>query len=241
MMSDSKQSASGSAPVRPARGGPRQGSGGVHPIYSPRQTRLRRRINNFFVYRTIRKAIRDCRVQGPVLAAPCGYGWFFDRFRRDGIEVVGVDISPEALAFARTAVNPPMQVFEGDIQQLPFSDGQFEFIVSNRFLLHFEDDFRALAFKELARVTRKYLLVHYDTPSVHEWLRRLRGFRKPDLDLDEQRGWRKRKRKTRRLFYDGDRMAAEGAAAGLNLKKLYYVFHLLSARAYCLYEKADAR
>jgi 2-polyprenyl-3-methyl-5-hydroxy-6-metoxy-1,4-benzoquinol methylase len=172
--------------------------------------------------------------------APCGYGWFFDRFRRDGIEVVGVDIVPETLGYARTAVNPPVPVFQADIQQLPFADGQFEFIVTNRFLLHFEDGFRALAFKELARVTRKYLLVHYDTPSLHELMRGLRGFRKPDLDLDELQGWRKRKRKNRRLFYDRERMAAEGAGAGFTVRRLYHVFYLLSARVYCLYEKIGA-
>jgi 2-polyprenyl-3-methyl-5-hydroxy-6-metoxy-1,4-benzoquinol methylase len=102
----------------------------VHPLYSPRQRRWQRRVNNFLVYRTIRRAIGDCAVRGPVLMAPCGYGWFFDRFRRDGIQVVGVDIMPHVVQNARAAVDPPMPVFQGDIQHLPFADGRFEFVVS---------------------------------------------------------------------------------------------------------------
>ena len=212
----------------------------LHPSKSARQRRLVRRINNFFVYRTIRRAIRDCGIRGAVLVAPCGYGWFFDRFRRDGIEIVGVDILPRVIVHAQMAVSPPMQVLQADIQQLPFADGQFEFILSNRFVLHFEDGFRARALREFARVTRRYLLVHYDTTSLHQFMRRLRGFHKPDLSLDKLQGWRKNKRKSRRLFYDREQMAAEGAGAGFTIKRLYPVFYLLSDRVYCLYEKTGA-
>lgn len=213
-------------------------SAAVHPSQRPRQQRLRRRINNFFVYRAIRKAIRDCQPAGPVLMAPCGYGWFLDRFRRDGIEVIGVDIEPQAVAWARAAVSPPFPVFQGNVLQLPFVDGQFEFVVANRFLLHFEEGFRARAFRELARVTRRHLLVHYDAVSLHHLWRRLRGVRKPELSDHEMQGWRQAKRRERRLFYDPQLATAEGAAAGLVIRGLYYPWHLLSERVYCLYEKA---
>ena len=220
----------------PRPGGPAP----ARTLNSPRERRLRRRINNFYVYRTIRKAIRDCHAEDSVLMAPCGHGWFFDRFRRDRIEVVGVDLAPDALENARTAVSPPMRVLQADIKQLPFADGQFEIVVSNRFLLHFEDEFRALAFKELARVTSRYVLVHYDVPALSEFTRKLRGYRRPEWDIEALQGWRKRKRSGRRLFFTKEQMAAEGAAAGLTVKKLYRVFPLLSARVYCLYEKAGA-
>ena len=78
----------------------------VHPLRGPRQRTLRRRINNWSIYRTIRRAIRDCHAQEPILMAPCGYGWFFDRFQKDGIAVVGIDIDHETVEYARTAVTP---------------------------------------------------------------------------------------------------------------------------------------
>jgi hypothetical protein len=218
-----------------------QGAAALHPSLRPRQLRLRRRIDNFFIYRAIRRAIRDCRVSGPILMAPCGYGWYFDRFRGDGIEVVGLDLEPEAAAWARAAVSPPFPVFCGCALQMPFADGQFEFVLANRFLLHFEDGFRGRALRELARVTRRHLLVHYDTVSLHHLWRRVRGFRKPELTDEEMQDWRGAKRRERRLFYDPRLAAAEGAAAGLAVRKLYYPWYLISERVYCLYEKVSGQ
>ncbi len=212
--------------------------GHLHPSQRPPQRRLRRRINNYFVYRTMLRAVRDCGAERSVLMAPCGYGWFFERFRRDGVEVVGLDIEPKELEWARAAVTPPMAVVQGDIAAMPFADGQFELVVNNRFLFHFDESFRLRALRELARVARRFVLVHYDTWSVHVLVRRLRGFRKEMLKEEELRGWKKRKRLERRLLYDREQMAREGAAAGLAIKRLYRVFPLISDRVYCLYEKA---
>ena len=71
---------------------------GVHPCRGPRQRRLGRRLNNWLVYRTIRKAIKESGAAGPVLMAPCGYGWFFEKFKCDGIPVVGIDLDPKTIA-----------------------------------------------------------------------------------------------------------------------------------------------
>ena len=210
----------------------------VHPANSPSQKTLRRRLNNAAIYRTMRRAIRDCQVQGPVLLAPCGYGWFFTRFTQDGIAITGVDIDPETVQFARAAVAPPVPVQEGNLLQLPFKDGEFDFVVNNRFMPHFDEAFRAKAFKELARVTRRYLLVHYDYgASFRQFLRKLRGSHKPDRAIDKIEGWRKTQRKKRKQLFTREMMAAEGAAAGFRVKKLYFVCHFLSDRVYCLYEK----
>jgi 2-polyprenyl-3-methyl-5-hydroxy-6-metoxy-1,4-benzoquinol methylase len=210
----------------------------VHPLHQPSQRTLRRRLNNYSIYRTIRRAIRDCGVKGPVLMAPCGYGWFFDRFGKDNIEVVGIDIDAETVHFARTAVQPPPTIHQASILELPFKDGEFEFIVNNRFMPHFDEDFRGKAFKELARVTSRYVLVHYDTMSLRQVLRTARGAKKPEREIEKIAGWRKTQRKDRKLLFSRERMAAEGAAAGLKLKKLYYVCYLISDRVYTLYEKA---
>lgn len=210
---------------------------GVHPCRGPRQRRLGRRVNNWLVYRAIRQAIRENGAEGPVLMAPCGYGWFFEKFKRDGIPIVGIDIDPKTVELARMAVTPAPPVFQGNILEMPFKDGEFDFVVNNRFQLHFEEDFRSKALKELARVARRYVLVHYDTMSVRQYLRRLRGIRKAARDVEHMQTWHKTQRRERKLLFIPQQMVAEGLAAGLQVKKLYPVCSVFSDRTYCLYEK----
>ena len=143
----------------------------------------------------------------------------------------------QTVLHARTAITPEPKIIEGSILEMPFKDGEFEFIVNNRFLLHFEDDFRAKSLLELARVTSRYLLVHYDTFSIRQLLRKLRGTQKEVRKVEEIEGWRKTQRKNRKLLFNRAQMEAEGAVAGFRVKKLYYVFPMLSDRVYCLYEK----
>jgi SAM-dependent methyltransferase len=208
-----------------------------HFYYSPRQQRLLRRINNWLVYRTIRAAIRDCNAELPVLMAPCGYGWFFPRFRQDGIEVAGIDIDPAAIKDARTLLSPPFRAIEGSLLEMPFKDGEFDFVVNNRFMPHFEEDFRLKAFKELARVTRRYLLVHYDVMSLRQVFRKLAHKQKPQRANETIEGWRKTQRKARKLLFTREMMETEGAAGGFRLKAIYHVLPVFSDRAYALYEK----
>ncbi|HYG73996.1 MAG TPA: class I SAM-dependent methyltransferase [Planctomycetota bacterium] len=208
-------------------------------VKGPKPDRLLRRLNNYSIYQTFRRAIRDCQPKGPILLAPCGYGWFFERFRKDNMDVVGIDIEPHKVEFALKKVNPPYKVVEGNILEMPFKDGEFDFVISNRFLLHFNDDFRARAFKSLARVTGRYLLVHYDyVHSVRQFSRVLRFAEAPEKDFSQYEGYRVWKRHGRKLRYTREMMAKEGADAGLKMKKLYFVSYLLSERVYCLYEKA---
>lgn len=205
----------------------------------PKPEKLMRRLNNYSIYCTFRRAIKDCQPKGPILLAPCGYGWFFERFRKDNMDVVGVDIEPHKVEFALKKVDPPYKVVQANILEMPFKDGAFDFVISNRFLLHFNDDFRAKAFKALARVTGRYLLVHYDyVTSIRQWTRSLRMAQSPEKDFTSYEGYRVWKRSGRKLRYTREMMAEEGAQAGLKIKKLYFVSYLISERVYCLYEKA---
>ena len=203
-----------------------------------KKTGLLRRINNASVYSTILRAYHDCNPNTPVLLAPCSYGWFFDKFRRDGIDVVGIDIENDRIEAARAAVTPPMKVVQGSILNMPFEDNQFDFTVANRFILHFNDEFKAKAMKELARVTRKHILVHYDYyKSFRQWTRVLRGAQPEEKNFANSTCYRVWKRNGRKQRYTEEMMAAEGAPAGLKVKQLYFTSYLISERVYCLYEK----
>ena len=85
-----------------------------------------------------------------VLEVGCGPGELAARVRDElGAEVVAVDISPRMVELARER---GIDAREGDVQQLPFADGEFECAVAAWMLYHVPDVERALA--ELARVLR---------------------------------------------------------------------------------------
>ena len=207
----------------------------------PRRRRtLRRAVNDHFVYSTIRRALRDAGAPGPVLVAPCGDGWYFERFAADGIAVVGADLVHGKVERARARCGGREDVVEANILSLPFADGAFDVVVSSRFLLHFNDAFRARALAELARVARRHVLVHYDyVHSLHRWQQRLA--REPDHaergPAHEYKVW---KRAGGKLCAGRSDMAREGRAAGLEVERLYFVAPLLSERVYCLFRKEGA-
>lgn len=83
----------------------------------------------------------------------CGQGNVSEGLIRRGCKVVGLDFSPAMLAFARRRV--PNAIFrEGDAQDLPFVDKQFDIVVSNLGICHVPDQSRALS--EVRRVLRPH-------------------------------------------------------------------------------------
>lgn len=90
-----------------------------------------------------------------VLDVACGTGGVALRAARAGAEVVGVDISADQLAKARdAAAQEGLQIRfdEGDAQQLPYGDAEFD-AVGSAFGAIFAPDHRRTA-AELARVCR---------------------------------------------------------------------------------------
>ena len=63
-----------------------------------------------------------------ILDVGCGTGWSTEVILDAGFDVVGVDISRDMLEIARNKRN--LNVVEGDLRKLPFSDKSFDGIVS---------------------------------------------------------------------------------------------------------------
>lgn len=91
------------------------------------------------------------RAPGVALDAACGTGRFAEILFRRGHQVVGVDSSPDMLAFARRRV-PDGDFRLGTLQQLPLPDDSVDVIVSALALVHVADLAPVLA--EMARVLR---------------------------------------------------------------------------------------
>jgi SAM-dependent methyltransferase len=90
-----------------------------------------------------------------VLDVACGTGGVALRAARAGADVVGIDISADQLAKARRAAAAEgleIQLDEGDCQELPYGDAEFD-AVASAFGAIFADDHARMA-AELARVCR---------------------------------------------------------------------------------------
>ena len=90
-----------------------------------------------------------------VLDVACGTGGVALRAARAGAQVVGIDISPDQLAKARRAAAADgleIQFDEGDAQELPYADAEFDAVASAFGVVFATDHKRAAA--ELVRVCR---------------------------------------------------------------------------------------
>ena len=90
-----------------------------------------------------------------VLDVACGTGGVALRAARAGADVVGIDISADQLAKARRAADAEgleIRFDEGDCQDLPYGDSEFDAVVSAFGAIFGDDHTRTAA--ELARVCR---------------------------------------------------------------------------------------
>lgn len=100
-----------------------------------------------------------------VLDAACGVGYGAHHIAQRAREVIGVDISPAAVAYARERyVLPNLSFQSGDVTDLPFDDGSFQMICSFETIEHIEDPGAAL--DEFQRVLSPDGLLVISTPRV---------------------------------------------------------------------------
>jgi len=98
-----------------------------------------------------------------VLDAGCGVGWGSDLLLDAGArEVTGLDLSPEAIAAARSR-NSGVTYLTGDLLQMPFADEVFDVVVCFEALEHTSDTARTL--DELVRVLRPGGLLFVSSPN----------------------------------------------------------------------------
>jgi len=106
-----------------------------------------------------------------VLDVACGTGGVALRAARAGADVVGIDISADQLAKARHAADQEgltVQFDEGDCQELPYGDAEFEAVPSAFGAIFAPDHERTAA--ELARVCRPAGRLALTTWPHDEWL-----------------------------------------------------------------------
>ncbi|MBI3620921.1 MAG: class I SAM-dependent methyltransferase [Nitrospirae bacterium] len=125
-----------------------------------------RRWSNQRKLRTIAKAIdHAARLHEPIRTAldlPCGTGRIFPVLFARNIRVTGADLSAEMMHVARNKFHdaPGQKGFvRCDAESIPFSTDRFDAVFSIRFLFHLQPAVRRRALSEMARVSRRWVII----------------------------------------------------------------------------------
>lgn len=114
-------------------------------------------------WRTVRKAMAALEDVHLVLDIPCGTGRFTGSLARQGLDVVGGDISLEMIRRAVEVGGGSLSVagfVQADAERLPFSDDAVDCVVSIRFMFHVPPPTRVSILREMGRVS-PWLVVDY--------------------------------------------------------------------------------
>ena len=101
-----------------------------------------------------------------VLDAACGEGYGSYMIAQTAKKVVGLDISSESIALASEKYNlDNLSFIEGDIAQLPYSDGCFDIVVSFETIEHVAEGIQTAFLKEIRRVLKSNGVLVISTPN----------------------------------------------------------------------------
>lgn len=123
----------------------------------------------------VRARVQDIlrRVSGPkVLEVGCNEGWVSKAIMEEkGFDVVSVDNRDDAIAQAKQ--NFGIDVIKGDVNNLPFKDGEFDCVVGGELLEHLQNPGIGLA--ELFRVSKGHVVLtipigkYWNDEETHAW------------------------------------------------------------------------
>ena len=119
------------------------------------------RAYRFAEERTIRRALRALPRCGRILDTACGTGRITALLVNEGFaDVVGSDVSPAMMAVAKRRLQH-VEFFQGDATRLPFGDNSFDAVTCIGLLMHLDPTTRVAALQELARISRRPVVVQY--------------------------------------------------------------------------------
>lgn len=111
--------------------------------------------------RAIRRALQPLPRSNRVLDVACGTGRVTALLVHEGFaDVVGSDVSPAMIAVAQRRL-PQVEFFPADATSLPFESDSFDAVTCIGLLMHLDADTRVAVLKELARISRRPVVVQY--------------------------------------------------------------------------------
>ncbi len=99
-----------------------------------------------------------------VLDVACGTGDLARLLAPGCRQVVGVELDPRRVAYARRRAGPNQSFMVADARRLPFEDGRFDVSTISMGLHEMPMEHRCTVLNELLRVGRDLLVVDYATP-----------------------------------------------------------------------------
>lgn len=108
-----------------------------------------------------------------LLDAGCGEGFVVDFLTRTipDLKVTGVDVSEEAIEYAKEHFGDNARFRTGSVYKLPFSDRSFDAVLCSEVLEHLDDPNRAVS--ELKRVARSHVIITVPHEPYFQWLNNL--------------------------------------------------------------------
>ena len=112
-------------------------------------------LNNFLA--TVVKTTKPLNIDS-VLDVGCGEGFTMDRLQKEkiGKSYEGIEYEETAVDLAKK-LYPRLTFKQGDIYKLPYKSNSFDLVVCTEVLEHLENPKKA--YRELIRVSRKYILL----------------------------------------------------------------------------------
>jgi SAM-dependent methyltransferase len=119
------------------------------------------RVYRWLEGRAMRRALRPLARTDRVLDAACGTGRITSFLLREGFtDVVASDISPAMMAVAQRRL-AHVSFHQADVTSLPFENASFDTVTCVGLLMHLDEATRLRALRELARVSRRSLVIQY--------------------------------------------------------------------------------
>jgi ubiquinone/menaquinone biosynthesis C-methylase UbiE len=178
--------------------------------------------------RALRRALDRLSSVDRLLDGPCGTGRLMDLFLRRGARVIGADISAQMIAVARRRTagwNGRVTFARMDFLRMPLRGEAVDAVFCIRFLPHIPPAERVSMLRELARVSRRWVVLtlsistpwHRARRTIKAWLGHWKPVRHPATSRA---------------------IAQELAAAGLREVRRFHTFPILSEEIVLVCEKA---
>ncbi len=116
----------------------------------------------------------------------CGTGYLVKWMRFLGINAYGVEVSQAALNLAKDSVRPYLE--KGDILKLPYTDKEFDLVLTFDVLEHIEKSKIERAIEETVRVSKKYIL-HKIYTVENRWVTLFHGKDFAHLSVFPRKHW----------------------------------------------------
>lgn len=129
--------------------------------------------------RALSRALRVLGSEASLLDAACGTGRFSKALLNWGFHVTCADISHEMIDVARSRLHGAdgrLHFSRGSADALPFCNDAFDAVVSMRFLPHIATQQRRIMLGEMARVSRRWVIVSNTYSS--RWYEYRRGLKR---------------------------------------------------------------